>query len=188
MNVVVLSLFSFISTNIDDLILLVLLFTADKIPFQHALWGQYLGMICILLISWMGSALTLFFIPIHFFRYMGFLSVFNGLYRLYKLCTEDKKGSLKNKMNRASIFSIGFITIANGGDNIAVCVPLFLKQSREEIFIFVLIYMILTFIWCVLAFYISKKLKFEEKFGRCIKWLGPILWILIGIYIVVLLK
>ncbi len=80
---------------------------------------------------------------------------------------------------------MALITISNGADNIGVYAPLFSTLDQMELLLTILIFLIMTGIWCFLGHLIIKNevlgIKIE-KYGHIIL---PFVLILIGIGIIV---
>jgi cadmium resistance protein CadD (predicted permease) len=92
-----------------------------------------------------------------------------------------------NSGNYSSLtwFSVALITITNGSDNIGVYAPLFSTLNQMEILLTILIFLIMTGIWCFMGHLITKNqilgIKIE-KYGHMIL---PFVLVLLGIGIIV---
>jgi len=78
---------------------------------------------------------------------------------------------------------VALVTIANGGDNIAIYMPLFATSSLFNLFITLLVFYVLLLIWLVLASNIvgiKCVLEFLENNQR---YLIPVVFISLGVYI-----
>ncbi|MDO8869173.1 MAG: cadmium resistance transporter [Methanobacteriaceae archaeon] len=95
-----------------------------------------------------------------------------------------------NRLNSGSYsiftwFSVALITISNGVDNIGVYAPLFSTLNQMELLLTILIFLIMTGIWCFFAHLIIKNKLLGikiEKYGHIIL---PFVLILLGIGIIV---
>lgn len=95
-----------------------------------------------------------------------------------------------NRLNSGSCsiftwFSVALITISNGVDNIGVYAPLFSTLNQIELLLTILIFLIMTGIWCFFAHLIIKNKLLGikiEKYGHIIL---PFVLILLGIGIIV---
>ncbi|MDP3034704.1 MAG: cadmium resistance transporter [Methanobacteriaceae archaeon] len=103
----------------------------------------------------------------------------------------DQKSFFKedrlNSRNYSSLawFSVALITISNGVDNIGVYTPLFSILNQSELLLTILIFLIITGIWCFFAHLIIKNKLLGikiEKYGHIIL---PFVLILLGIGIIV---
>ena len=75
------------------------------------------------------------------------------------------------------------LTIANGGDNLSVYIPLFATQ-RAFIVVYLLIFAFLTGVWCLLGYYLTHHPRFRQRLKKYGRILVP--FILVGIGLKVL--
>jgi cadmium resistance protein CadD (predicted permease) len=151
----------FVATNIDDLILLGVLFAAAPKsstqnrfygPVSAIVLGQFLGIGLLVGASLFAGSVSLI-IPADYIRLLGILPLVLGLYQLWPQSnTDNNSTSLPVKI---STTAVAFITIANGGDNIGVYSPLFATQTPEEIVLTVGIFALMTGLWLIIAHWIS---------------------------------
>jgi cadmium resistance protein CadD (predicted permease) len=191
---------AFIATNLDDLFLLMVFFAHPDYKSSSVVIGQYVGIICIILICFPAYLLKSF-IPHFWLALMGLIPLFLGLKQLYKLRGHElrpkslqsehnipDKKSMKynkkyNKLGMVSIawVSIALITITNGADNIGVYVPLFTNLNQMELILTILIFLLMTGIWCLLGRFVIK----NTNLGNQIKEYGhiilPFVLIILGI-------
>ncbi len=77
------------------------------------------------------------------------------------------------------------ITLANGGDNIAVCLSFFSSLKQSEFIISCIVFCIMQALWCVIAFSVmnaaSIRTYTEESKGVII----PVLFVALGLYILI---
>lgn len=213
-STVITALISFVSTNLDDIFILMLFFTQvnDITKRRHIVIGQYLGIGALTTISIIG-ALGVSLIPQEYVGLLGLIPIHLGIKeyvdhkkeskRIGNIVREELQNSENIKLeettstqgNRIITFIKGFInpsivkvfsvTVANGGDNIGVYIPIFTSMSLVSIVLTVVIFMLLTALWC----FIGLKLA-EHPFvqGNIIKYkhiFVPIIFIGLGIYILI---
>lgn len=187
---------SFVSTNLDDLLILVLLFSSRKIRVLQIVIGQYLGILAIILVSWLSSfinkAIAVHFDLKDFLPYLGILPVLMGLFKLYAHWVKKTPEAsflrvrpvYRNGSQKKEILYVTALTVSAGGDNIAVYTPLFSKNDDQTILLLVLIYLILTAVWCCFALLLLS----NKSLGKKIKAYGaavvPWLWIVLGLSII----
>ena len=70
------------------------------------------------------------------------------------------------------------LTMANGGDNLSVYIPLFSIQPAF-IPLYALVFGVMTALWCLLGYYLTNHGPFENKVKRYGRFIIP--FILIGI-------
>lgn len=138
------SFIAFTSTNIDDIFILLVLFSQvktgvckeedrtfqgkTKIKELYIVIGQYLGFSVIIFLSIIGS-LSSFFIPISWIGLLGFVPIYIGIKGLFSL-RSNKNNEVIDKAS-SSLFKVAAITLANGADNISIYIPMFTSQSLE---------------------------------------------------------
>lgn len=193
---------SFIVTNIDDIFILMLLFsqarsqakasngsTVNTLPMGNRIYprdiviGQYLGFTLLVLISLLATVgVTL--IPEEWVGLLGLIPIYLGV-KLFIKGEEEDEGAILSSLNKFNKFylSVAFITFANGGDNIGIYVPFFSTLNNNQLVITVVTFFIMVAVWCLIGYrlarfrYVSETL---EKYGR---WVIPIVFIGLGIYI-----
>ena len=186
MELTVTSILAFASTNIDDIFILMLFFANKDYKAKDVFIGQYLGIIALIAISFIGSLIGLLFNQAYI-GLLGLLPVYfgiRGLFRLIKHKQEERKEELSvNTKNANKIFSVAAVTFANGGDNIGIYIPLFATLLMPQKIIMIIIFLIMVAVWCIAARYLSKHpviVSTIDKFGHII---APVVLILLGIYI-----
>ena len=121
---IVASVTTFAATNVDDLFLLSVFF-ARREPMRRVMAGQYLGFAGIVALSMLGFWAALA-IPLAWFRFLGILPLAIGIKRLLHI----RKAEVLIASN-FTVLSIAAITLANGGDNLAVYTPFFAVNSTH---------------------------------------------------------
>ncbi|MEK3994985.1 CadD family cadmium resistance transporter [Psychrobacillus sp. FSL K6-2365] len=190
---------AFIVTNIDDIFVLMLLFSQAKtqgkknkgsikensIFPKDIVIGQYVGFILLVAISLLGTfGVTL--IPEKWVGILGLIPIYLGVKLFIKGEDEDERSiisSLNSGRFNKIFLSVAFITFANGGDNIGIYVPYFSTLNTSELISTVIVFLVMVAIWCFIGYrlaafkYVSETL---EKYGR---WIIPLIFIGLGIYI-----
>ena len=93
---------------------------------------------------------------------MGIIPIIIGIKQLinyYKNKKESDTNSLKNKLSSSnyslSFLSVAAVTFSNGGDNMRIHTPLFVSNNTiGQIVILVVIFIIMTAIWCSVGYYL----------------------------------
>ncbi|WP_367370816.1 CadD family cadmium resistance transporter [Leuconostoc carnosum] len=189
---------SFIVTNIDDIFVLMLLFSqassqakasngrtvkGNRIYPKDIVIGQYLGFALLVLISLLATfGVTL--IPDQWVGLLGLIPIYLGV-KLFIKGEDEDEGAILSSLNKFNKFylSVAFITFANGGDNIGIYVPFFSTLNNNRLVITVVTFFIMVAVWCLIGYrlarfrYVSETL---EKYGR---WVIPIVFIGLGFYI-----
>jgi cadmium resistance transport/sequestration family protein len=195
---IVTAFIAFASTNIDDIFILMTLFTQVPRPLEKRsiIAGQYLGIITLVLIS-IGCSLIGMVVPAKYIGLLGLFPVYLGLTKIFRYQKDDhdeKEDEIKvSDDNRGLLpgfiggqaFSIAAITIANGGDNIGIYVPLFARASLSQIGWTVLVFLVLVYVWLISAEYATNHPLLKEKLKRYNHILFPAILIGLGVYIIV---
>ncbi len=186
MDILITSFLAFISTNIDDIFILILFFANSAFRERDIVAGQFIGIIVLIAIS-LTASLAGFFIDRSYIGLLGLFPVYLGIMGLIDLVKKKEQNEtldkiMKNK-NRGSIITVSGFTIANGGDNIGVYAPLSTAMSLTGKFIMITVFLILTGILCIIAKYLTKHplaAKLIDKYGHII---SPFILMLLGILI-----
>ncbi len=189
--IILTAILAFISTNLDDLFLLAAFFTHPTFKTREIVLGQYIGFIIILMISSLAYFAQLV-IPSAWISLMGILPIIIGIKGLISLknpendanalndeIIEKKEGITYNK-----ILSVASVTIANGGDNLGVYMPLFASINPFSLVTMVLTFLILVGIWCVLGFKLVNNRILGNKIRKYGHLILPFVMIFIGLGII----
>ena len=198
---------SFVSTNIDDIFILMLFFMQiDKVMKRtHIVIGQYLGIGVLTIISIMG-ALGLSAIPQEYVGLLGLVPIYLGIkeYSNHKNesynentdhqelenhenskieeTTVAKKNSIITFIN-PSIIKVFSVTIANGGDNIGIYTSLFTSMNLVDILITVIIFIILIPLWCFIALKLAQHPFVQKTIEKYNHIFVPVIFIGLGFFI-----
>lgn len=188
---------SFIATNIDDILILMLFFSKKQVNFgiRQIVTGQYLGFTILILLSLPGLFGGLL-VPKAWIGLLGLVPIYIGIKSLIKkedendeiqLISSETSSSPKllSKILSKEIYSVAAVTIANGGDNIGIYVPLFASGSLIEFWLLVGIFYIMLGIWCYIAFLLTRQpnlARFLTHYGEKIT---PWILITLGIFIII---
>lgn len=112
----------FAATNIDDIVVLTVLFLASRNgsprPWQ-IVGGQYVGFITLVAIS-VVAALGLTIVPDQWVGLLGLIPLSIGIWTLIRGLLRKRNGEDSDLTLAAGLWSVAGITIANGADNIAL--------------------------------------------------------------------
>jgi len=190
---------AFVSTNIDDLFILMALFTqrSERLTKNHIITGQYLGIITLIVISLFGSLIGIV-IPGEYIGLLGLFPIYLGLKQiaeyLKKKGEEEDKIDIDKKIKSRTLLSaliapqalsIATITVANGGDNIGIYVPLFATFSMQQLAITLAIFMACVYIWLMLALYLTSHPMLAMGLRKYNHIVFPLVLIGLGIYILI---
>jgi len=82
-----------------------------------------------------------------------------------------------------SIVKVFSVTFANGGDNLGVNIPLFTSMSLVGILVTVIIFILLTALWCFIALKLTERPFVQRNVEKYKNIFVPIIYIGLGIYI-----
>ena len=185
MELIITSIVAFAATNIDDIFVLILLFGNKNFKTRNIVIGQFLGVGALIAISFIGSFASLVIDK----SYVGLLGVFPIIIGIRSFASLRKKKIVREKQDKLkshpnnSILVVSGVTIANGGDNIAIYVPLFASLQLIGKVTMVSIFLLMIAIWCLMAYYLSKRpilARLIDEYGHIAT---PVILILLGLYI-----
>jgi len=193
LSTLVIAIAAFASTNIDDLFLLSSLFVDAEFRTQSVVVGQFLGMSVLVLISIL-AALSTITIPRGWIGLLGFAPLFLGINRLWKLLNRQPKKSQKTSNDRdfvgkervrfawarSEVLLATLLTVANGGDNLSVYIPLFSVQ-RESMPLYALVFGMMTALWCLFGYHLTTHRIWRDRLKRYGRFVIPFILIAIGL-------
>ncbi|RYY47377.1 MAG: quaternary ammonium transporter [Chitinophagaceae bacterium] len=186
MELILTSIVVFAGTNIDDIFILMLFFGNQSYSTKAVILGQYIGIGTLVFLSYICSLLN-HFVDERYIGLLGFLPLYLGIKGLVQLRgkVEQSRAIKKDSPYRqtASIASVAIITIANGGDNIGIYIPIFVTLSITQKAVMIFVFLFMTALWCLFAKYLTKHpllAKVIDKYGHIVT---PFVLIGLGIYI-----
>ena len=164
---------AFVSTNIDDLFLLVGFFSDRSFSRVHIFAGQILGMAIIVAISLAAASVALAISPQRV-GLLGVAPIVIGIGKLLRLAKEEE-----GQPTAVGILQVAAVTVVNGGDNIAAYTPIFATQGSREMTATLTIFAVLTLVWCFVALWLVRRTALGKPLRRHGHVLLP--FILIGL-------
>lgn len=196
---------AFISTNIDDLFVIMLLFTqaGSSLRSSDIYKGQFAGIAALTSLSMIAAAGISVF-PLEYIGLLGLVPIILGI-RLaavelsgkHRIEAEDEKSESKGLgiaerlsrrlsfFARPQVLGVMSMTIAGGGDNIGIYVPMLAGMNAAELASTATIFIALTFIWCRIGSTLSAHPLLRRVIRRYEKILVPVVFVCIGVYIIV---
>jgi cadmium resistance protein CadD (predicted permease) len=181
---------AFAATNIDDIFVLMIFFSSLTFPVRHVVIGQYLGIGLLIVISALGSLITLV-VPIYIIGLMGIIPIAIGIKNLAEIRKKDDSYSrqvVQNKKNKSylSFLAVAGVTFSNGGDNIGVYIPLFSKYNTlSQITALTAVFITMTAVWCIVAYYFVNHPLVASRIRYTGNVVLPFVLIGLGIYILI---
>lgn len=173
----------FVSTDVDDLFLLIVLFSSRRLSVGQIVVGQYLGIAALFLASLALSAAALV-APPAFVGWLGLLPILIGVKELVETWRGDDDEP--QPVRAAGTMAVAAITIANGGDNIGVYTPLLATSGPYEKAAMAVVFALLTGFWLVAARWLAFHPRFGAPVGRYGHKAAP--YVLIGLGVVILYR
>ncbi len=169
---------AFAATNLDDILLLCLLFGRTDTPKDKAriALGQCLGLAALTLLGWLGGR-GLAALPEAVLRLLGLVPLALGL-RMMLRRQEEASAALP-----LSALGVAGLALANGGDNLGVYAPLFAQLTLGESALTALVFGLMTLLWCFLGATLSGLPPVERFLRRWGRELAPVVLVLLGISI-----
>lgn len=198
LDVIITAFLSFVSTNIDDIFILMLLFTQatkrkEKIKITM---GQYLGISVLVVLSLVG-ALASRVIPQQYIRFLGLVPIALGA----KAWLDNRKAIRQSEAscektdeecdqsdqiptnNVIQITSVMSLTIANGADNIGVYIPVFSRYNYLAMLILMIVFVVMTGIWCMIGNRLASLPIIKKAIQKYQHIVVPVVLIGLGVYI-----
>ena len=191
-----LGIVTFAATNVDDLLVLLIFFSDPGFRAWQVVLGQYLGISALIGLSLAGFLAALAFPP-PAVGLLGLLPLGLGLTELWRRVRSSEEesepgveaapgpprggwGILTRPLMVASV------TVANGGDNLGLYIPLFASSSPARLVLLIATFLAMTGLWCGLSRQVMRHPVLGRKVSR---WLHPALpWVLAGLGAWILLE
>jgi len=179
----------FVATNVDDILLLAALF-GGALMARAVVAGQFIG-IAVLTAASVGAAYAAAAVPGQWIRWLGLLPIGLGLWLLVPLWRTRGRGSDDDDLAvergfeaklHSQVLGVSAITIANGGDNLSVYIPLFAKDVAV-LPLYIGVFTVLTGVWCWLGYVLVKNPVGAAMMARWGHILLPAVLIVIGVHI-----
>ena len=185
---------AFIATNIDDIVILLLLFSQINATFRrrHIVVGQFLGFTVLLILSLSGlfGGLVL---SKSWIGLLGLLPIGIGISSLINkeedaleevVATTEESEASNLTILSPQTYSVAAITVANGSDNISVYVPLFASSNLESFVIIIGLFFLLLGVWCYAAYKLINYRVIADVLTRYGNNIVPFVLIGLGAFIV----
>jgi cadmium resistance protein CadD (predicted permease) len=148
----------FVATNIDDIVLLAALF-GSTLRARAVVAGQLAGIALLTIVS-VAAAYAAATVPEEWIRWLGLVPLIMGLWMFLQLwrkrgATDDDddleaEKRIEGKLH-SQVLAVAAITLANGGDNLSVYIPVF-ANDLAAVPLFVIVFAVLTVVWCWLGY------------------------------------
>lgn len=171
----------FASTNVDDILILMLLFSDHQFTPRQVVMGQFTGILLLVGLSLIGSLAALFF-PV---KLLALFPLFIGLKKLADLWTNTVNTPTVPGHYRAAgskTLAVATLTFANGGDNLGIYTPLFATSTPRQITFLTLTFLLMTAVWCLVGYTVIQRSGHQvQRAGRV---LLPFVLIGLGVWMI----
>ena len=192
---------SFAATNIDDMVLSMLFFAQVNDTFRprHIFVGKYLGFAVLIAASLPGFFGGLI-VPKAWIGLLGLVPIAIGISHLVKRENdEDEVQAVSGEFNRksnspvsklANLFNpqtlnVAAVTVANGGDNIGIYLPLFASSDLPSLVVILAVFSVMVGVWSYAAYRLTRQRAIAPILTRYTKAVVPFVLIGLGIFILI---
>lgn len=180
---------TFVSTSIDYLFILVVLY-AQKENRQRSgkiLAGQYLGLSVLILVSLI-AAFAIHLIPQDWIvGFLGLVPLFLGIRVAVHPESESGEDEVLSSSQKygSLVASVAALAVASGGDNLGIYIPYFATLRPFQVGIVILIFAALTFLLNFAGLKLSRLKPIGETIEKQERVIVSVVFIALGIYIMV---
>ncbi len=182
---ILLSVFAYVGTNLDDILMDTLYFSGveGRRSIRKVILGKYLGIFTLVAISLL-AARGLQLLPETYLRFLGFLPIALGLKAVYENFHHDDEeeggGSLPQQGLCRGMF---LLSLANGSDNIGVYTPLFTSMESWQLAILLAVFILMVYLFCRAAQKLSELPLLQRLLLGKKQLIVPLVYFALGLYI-----
>ncbi len=177
----------FAVTNADDILVLTVLNASSQAGGQPRRWqiwaGQYTGFAVLVAVS-VAAAAGLALVPVRWLWLLGLLPLGLGLGKLATAVRARRSGRTVPPVVVTGLAGVTGLTIANGGDNIAVYTPVFRTSGVTNTAIIIAVFMAGVALYCLASSRFAARRTVTETLRRWGQWVVPVVFIGLGCYII----
>jgi cadmium resistance protein CadD (predicted permease) len=125
-------------------------------------------------------------VPDEWVGLLGLIPLAIGVLALVRsLRGKDDDDEAESALKAVGLLGVAGITIANGGDNIAIYTPVFRTVSTTDALVTIAVFLVLLALWCLLARAVGTNEKVTEALEKVEHWLVPMVFIGLGVFILI---
>ena len=177
----------FAGTNVDDLIVLTVLFLSARSagrPRPGQIWiGQYAGVGFLVAVS-AAAALGLAVVPDRWVGLLGLIPFALGVRGLVAAIRSRGAAVPPAPVVATGALAVAGVTVANGADNISVYTPMFRTIGVTNSFITVAVFAVGIALWCLAGSRLGSHKRVIAVVQRYGHWIVPVVFMLLGVLIV----
>ncbi|WP_375060150.1 CadD family cadmium resistance transporter [Streptococcus pneumoniae] len=180
----------YISTSIDYLIILIILFAQLSQNKQkwHIYAGQYLGT-GLLVGASLVAAYVVNFVPEEWMvGLLGLIPIYLGIrFAIVGEDAEEEEEEIIQRLEQSKanqlFWTVTLLTIASGGDNLGIYIPYFASLDWSQTLVALLVFVIGIIIFCEISRVLSSIPLIFETIKKYERIIVPLVFILLGLYI-----
>ncbi len=176
---------AFVATNLDGLVLLAVLFSvrrgARAGPRHAVVAGTFLGFAALVALS-AAIATALSGVSTHWFALFGVVPLAVGMWGLVRLAIRASTET-QPMLAGAGVMTVATLTVASGGDNVSVYVPLFRQLDLAGALLTVAVFLVLLPLWCALGATIAGRTRVVDLVERAGQIAVPVVFVAVGVLV-----
>ena len=177
----------FVTTDLDDLFILVGFFSDPTFQPRQVAFGQLAGVAALYGTSVVFALLSLV-IPTAWFGFLGLLPIAIGLKEMAELRQprapeDDPENRPRGSGTRGNLLTVAAVTIANGGDNLSIYTPMFATRPGSDVALIGLVFAAMTLVWVGAAFWLTRHRTFGAPIRRHGRRVTPFVLMALGFWI-----
>lgn len=180
----------YISTSIDYLIVLIILFAQLSQNKQkwHIYAGQYLGTGLLVGVSLVAAYVVNFVPEAWMVGLLGLIPIYLGIrFALVGEGEEEEEEEIIERLEQSKanqlFWTVTLLTIASGGDNLGIYIPYFASLDWSQTLVALLVFAIGIIIFCELSRVLSSIPLISETIEKYQRIIVPLVFIPLGLYI-----
>lgn len=180
----------YISTSIDYLIILIILFAQLSQNKQkwHIYAGQYLGTGLLVGASLVAAYVVNFVPEAWMVGLLGLIPIYLGIrFAIVGESEEEEEEEIIERLEQSKanqlFWTVTLLTIASGGDNLGIYIPYFASLDWSQILVALIVFAIGIIIFCELSRVLSSIPLISETIEKYERIIVPLVFIPLGLYI-----
>ncbi|CBL49627.1 CadD family cadmium resistance transporter [Lactobacillus crispatus] len=180
----------YISTSIDYLIVLIILFAQLSQNKQkwHIYAGQYLGTGLLVGVSLVAAYVVNFVPEAWMVGLLGLIPIYLGIrFAIVGEGEEEEEEETIERLEQSKanqlFWTVTLLTIASGGDNLGIYIPYFASLDWAQTLVALLVFAIGVIIFCKLSQVLSSIPLISETIEKYTRIIVPLVFIPLGLYI-----
>ncbi|OIJ95007.1 cadmium transporter [Streptomyces monashensis] len=176
----------FAGTNIDDLVVLAVLFSSGRATGALKAWQVWAGQatgFAVLVGASAIAALALDVVPGMWVGLLGLFPLGMGALGLVKAGRARQSGEQVSAAPATGLVSVSALTLINGADNLTVYPPVFRTVGTDPALITITVFAAGVVVWCLVGSWLGGHENVIEIIRRWGHWIVPAVFVAIGVTI-----